>query len=209
MKSLTAMVKILAFPAILLLALVACEEDNNRPTPPPDYPKSLGELLRNPAQRAKIKEMVFYLDTPSTLDSMTFIADHVCIYDNTIASNVNRTYANYQYDYFLLTINDINVDGLMYQSLNSSDKSTSVDTDSILIRQETGTQNYSILFRAAGIVDGVSYKSLRIFSGTLFTDQQQQSVFVNTYDCFVMLETGPDPEDKVADVGTIRVFKAP
>jgi hypothetical protein len=59
------------------------------------------------------------------------------------------------------------------------------------------------------VVDGINYKSLRVFSGTLFTNQQGQSVFTDTYDCFVMLETGPDPDDRVADVGTIRVFKSP
>jgi hypothetical protein len=179
-----------------VLGLNACKKNDKKPIPPSDYPKNLSEIIDNKTGQAKLREMLFYDSFKiDFLGSGTFITNHICKYDNTIGTNISKMYANYQYT--LQSPNQIN-----YQSLNSNENSTFIDSVFVRTNRDNG---YTIFFRAEGTTDGVSYKSLRILSGTRSSNTQSFTL-ENTYDCFIMLETGPDPDDKVADVGTIRVF---
>ena len=60
------------------------------------------------------------------------------------------------------------------------------------------------------IADGVSYKAFWVISGRLNTDGNKADLSVsNLHGAFLMHSKGDDPQKKVSDAGTIKVFHDP
>jgi hypothetical protein len=76
-------------------------------------------------------------------------------------------------------------------------------TGSSLEVEVMGTgKNFTAFFTTTGTSNNISNKCATIISGTKSADG-----ITNLFYAFVMLEKGPDPDGKLVDVGTYRVFK--
>lgn len=62
--------------------------------------------------------------------------------------------------------------------------------------------NFTSYFVSEGKSSGVYVKMAMILSGTIDHDG-----ISNVYYAFIMLDKGPDPKDKIVDVGVFRIFK--
>ncbi|WP_439483089.1 hypothetical protein [Cyclobacterium plantarum] len=73
----------------------------------------------------------------------------------------------------------------------------------------SGNQNrdFTIFLKITnGKYDAVNYSAIWIISGT-YVLMDRKSELTNVTKCMVMLEKSEDPEDKVADRGTVRIFR--
>ncbi|MBC7913120.1 MAG: hypothetical protein H7Y07_03260 [Pyrinomonadaceae bacterium] len=205
MKTFNIFGKIYCLICLIILGLMGCEEKVSKPVPPSDYPKSLAAILNSATERNKLTSLgMMIYGGPSGAIPLRAILNvpHKCINDNTIPANINKRYSNYEYTFTITTDTLVS-----YKAVNSSVSDVSSTSRYVKwVDFSNNTTRITVFFETNGVFDGVSYKSIRILSGSVIPNNPTFALF-NIYDCFIMLETGPDPDDKVADVGTIRVFQ--
>jgi len=90
---------------------------------------------------------------------------------------------------------------LSYQEKTGSGLSSG-KSDDVIVEVVGNSNNFTAYFIKTGVTEGISTKSSVVVSGTLTS-----SGISNFHYAFVMLETGPDPDNKIVDVNTYRIFK--
>lgn len=163
----------------------------------------------NPWGKPKINEVV-----PTYMQEK--IREYMPIYNGSTPPNVMGTYLRTP-TYMIAssipgeTNNSFNFADLLFKFSNQNFTNNTLDYDSKQGDANSSGKgyfisgsgnNFTVFFNTTGISSGISIKTATVISGT----KTSQGI-LNYRFAFLMLEKGPDPEDKLVDVGTFRVFK--
>lgn len=167
--------------------------------------REAGMLIYDGLEPPELYNVIFFNDDVNPPDTIkvSFPIRHTCIYDNKTPSNVNTVFANYTDSLSIIFSEQENnyIADLRYISPldNGEGVGYAMGIDS----------NFTAFFEvSSGELEGVPYQALWVISGTVRRGPNNQIIGIeNKQDCFMMLEKGNDPLYKVADVGTIRVFR--
>jgi hypothetical protein len=211
------------FLGLSLLLFVGCEKTGNEKPVPSQFSnfplpifsivspgqvdqfREAGMLIYDGVRPPELYNVVFFNDdvTPPDTIKVSFPIRHTCIYDNRTPSNVNTVFANYTDSLSIIFREQDNsyITDLRYISPLDNGVGTGYAMGL--------NNNFTAFFEISnGELDGVSYEALWVISGTVTRDPNNQITGIgNKQDCFMMLEKSNDPLNKVADVGTIRVFR--
>ena len=139
-----------------------------------------------------------------------FSVDNDCIYDGKITSNNDAVFGKYQEAIMIINSRSQFAARVDYFSLGSPDYPqypNGYDSGSGIGYASGNDNNFTIFFRVEnGRLDQVPYQALWIISGTVSNSPNPETM-TNVTKCLVMLEKGSDPSDKVANNGTIRIFR--
>ncbi|MXV50322.1 hypothetical protein GS399_05005 [Pedobacter sp. HMF7647] len=208
MKTIAIFERICGFMVMLLFISPACKE-NEDPVPTNDYPKSIRQVLSDQVFLNKLAGagLTITEDNPGYRNYFmlkgVYRLQHTCVSDNRTPKNLNSTYADYRLDLALAPAGN----SVSYMTDDNLDRSTKIDSITVHVDSKL---NFTVFFRAAGISNNISYEALWIISGKSPQLQPNSPLPLESmYDCYVILSKGPDPDNKVADVGTVRIFKDP
>lgn len=139
-----------------------------------------------------------------------FSVDNDCIYDGKITSNTNVVFGKYEGAFLILNSRSQFTARVDYLSLGSPDYPQyprGYDSGSGIGYASGHGNNFTIFFRVEnGRLDQIPYEALWIISGTVSNSPDPEAMSDVTK-CLVMLGKGSDPGDKVANSGTIRIFR--
>src|SRR5690606_33047404 len=139
-----------------------------------------------------------------------FSIDNDCIYDGRSASNIESVFGKYEEAILILRSRSYFAARVDYSSLANPaypQYPDGYDSGSGIGYASGNGNNFTIFIRVEnGRVDQVPYQALWIISGTV-SNSPNPEMMSEVTKCLVMLEKGSDPEDKVANGGTIRVFR--
>lgn len=200
MKTLYTSVLVIAF------ALASCKNDVPSPVYTYDFPPAVFNIITQ-AQIDALRNAgmpIFEGFQPPSLITRKYTVQHSCIYDSKISSNAGKTYTNYIDSLFILE----GEGSIIYTTPDEVDSGSGTGVAS---GPGFPSDSFSFFFRVNnGVSSGIEYQAIFVISGTLLRNDNQQVVGIgNMYDAFIMLEKGTDPDNKVAAVGTIRIFKDP
>lgn len=222
---------------LIILSLVSCTGFDDLPTPvlsrydlPPAilenvFTKDIPKEIRNVddfLDKIKQNGMVIhegnnppeiYTRDGNTRIGVKFTIASDCIYDGKAPSNVDSVYGKYEetiqismdpsnQNIFLADVSYTSVGNAHYpQYPNGLDKGSGRGYVS-------GSGNdFTVFYRAGnGTFDKIPYEAIWIISGSV-PDSKNVRELMNVTKCLVMLKKGEDEEDKVANIGTIRIFK--
>ncbi|NDV80525.1 fimbrillin family protein [Bacteroides sp. 51] len=164
----------------------------------------------NPWGKPKINEVV-----PTEMQEK--IKDYMPIYNGSTPPNVMGTYLcspNYMIHSSIPgeTNDDYDFADRLFRFSNQNFTNNTLDYDSKqgADGQSSGKgyfisgsgDNFTVFFNTTGTSYGISIKMATVISGT----KTSQGIKNYRY-AFLMLEKGPDPENKLVEVGTFRIFK--
>ena len=139
-----------------------------------------------------------------------FSVDNDCIYDGKITSNNNAVFGKYEEEIMIINSRSQFAASVDYFSLGSPDYPQypgGYDSGSGVGYASGNENNFTIFIKVEnGRLDQIPYQALWIISGTVSNSPNPQ-VMSDVTKCLVMLGKGSDPGDKVANSGTIRIFK--
>ncbi len=140
-----------------------------------------------------------------------FIVSNECFYDEKNPANVKDMFGRYEQGLLIerggqgeysSRINYRSIEGPNFPEFPSG-----LDTGEGLGYVTGSGQDFTIFTKVEnGDFDGVPYKALWLISGTL-EDNDGFYTLKNVFSCLVMLDKGGDPDDKVANIGTVRLFR--
>jgi sugar lactone lactonase YvrE len=222
---------------LILLSLVSCTGFDDSPIPvltrydlPPaileniftkDIPKEIRNV-DNFLDKIKQNGMVIHegvnppeiynLDGNNRIGVKFNIASD-CIYDGKAPSNVDSIYGNYE-ETILISIDPLNQNSFIgevsYTSVGDADYPlyrSGLDKGSGRGYVSGNGNNFTIFYRVGnGTFDNIPYEAIWIISGTV-PDSQNVREITNVTKCLVMLKKGEDQKDKIANRGTIRIFR--
>ncbi|RDC62700.1 SMP-30/gluconolactonase/LRE family protein [Adhaeribacter pallidiroseus] len=147
----------------------------------------------------------------NTIVGLSFTMEHTCIYDDQAGSNVGTVYGQYEQNIAITR----NPDGsfaasLTYASVAHPDYPqypANLDHGSGTGYATGNGNNFTLFFKITnGVYDNITYDAIWMISGTVsnFPDVREVS---NITKCLVMLRKDNDPDDKVANPKTIRIFR--
>lgn len=145
------------------------------------------------------------------LEGGAFIVENDCIFDEKTPANVDSLYGKYKETVriFRDQRNSFMAD-ISYSSLgndNYPQYPAGLDRGSGTGYVSGSGNNYTIFYKVDnGNFDKIPYKALWILSGSVSTPPYVLEIS-NVTKCMVMFEKGADPEDKVANRGTLRIFR--
>lgn len=210
MKPLT---KYLIGVLIVVISISCTKEENDAPVPSYTIPQSFDELKRLIDDPEWVNK--FTSETGMTIANFgdlpllfygTFDINHKCIYDSAVPNNEQTTYSLYTYS---LNHNNDGFDSMSYETTQSTNYQDIAASDSTGF-QGIGTGNtYTITtyFKAHGTSGNVTYTALWIVTGNAtFGANFNITSFDNAHSCLIMLSKGSDPDNRVAQPGTVRVF---
>lgn len=199
---------------ISALCLTQCEENLQTPATISEFPPVIFNIITQQqlesfrkagmplveGNRARIIAN-FGGQTPIGIN---FLIEHQCVSDNVTAANVDSAFSSYNEN--LLVLQDINDDAAVSASyVSARDEGSGTGFAS-----GDGNNNFSLFFKANGVTSGISYTAIWVVTGSLkFSSPETISGLSNIHDAFLITQKGDDPLNKVADVGTIRVFRDP
>ncbi|WP_158267460.1 IPT/TIG domain-containing protein [Adhaeribacter arboris] len=171
-----------------------------------DKMKEKGMVIQEGTQPPEI-----YLPNGSTNGALNFTIEHNCIYDDKNAGNQGSSYGKYEQS-IQITRNPDNsfAANISYTSVgdpNFPEYPRGMDTGSGTGYVTGKGNNFTIFFKTqTARFDQISYNAIWIISGTVSNFPEVDEV-TNITKCMIMLEKGADPDDKVANPGTIRIFQ--
>lgn len=237
MKTLTTVRSRPLYIGLIIFIFVSCESFDDTPTPvmtrynfapevlenifTPDIPKEIRNV-DNFLDRIKQEGMVIYEGSapPKIFDyndneraGRKFNIKNNCIYDRNNSDNVGFVYGKYE-ESILTPVDPVNqtnfVADISYSSvLDPAFPQFRADLDSGSGRgYVSGSgENFTIFYKVTnGNFDGIPYQAIWIISGT-YNLRSEGSGLTNVTKCMIMLQKGEDPDDKVANRGTVRIFK--
>lgn len=142
---------------------------------------------------------------------LRFNVNSDCIYDDKFPANVDSVYGKYE-ETLLIYKNQQNsfLADVSYASVGDAgypQYPRGLDQGSGTGYVSGNGNNFTIFYRVEnGFFDRISYKAIWIISGTVSNPPNAREI-TNVTKCLIMLEKGPDPEDKVANRGTVRIFR--
>lgn len=139
-----------------------------------------------------------------------FSIDNDCIYDGKITSNNNAVFGKYEETIMIINSRSQFAASVDYFSQESPDYPQypgGYDSGSGVGYASGNENNFTIFIKVEnGRLDQIPYESLWIISGTV-SNSPNPRVMTDVTKCLVMLRKGSDPGDKVANSGTIRIFR--
>ncbi|MEX2591937.1 MAG: IPT/TIG domain-containing protein [Anditalea sp.] len=139
-----------------------------------------------------------------------YTIEHDCIYDEKVPANVDSLYGKYEETILLSNQQNTFVADVSYFSVGHDDYPqfpSGLDRGSGTGYVSGNNNNFTIFYKVEegnGVFDNIPYQALWIISGTVSENARE---ITNVTKCLVMLGKGPDPEDKIANRGTIRIFR--
>ncbi|MBD3628237.1 hypothetical protein [Cyclobacterium sp.] len=143
-----------------------------------------------------------------------FTIENNCLYDSRNPDNEGYTYGKYQETIRIYPDRNesIFLADIAYFSVSDPDfpefpRGLDSGSGTGYVSGNQGT-NFTIFLKIRnGKYDIVNYSAIWIISGTYIGITGSQNELTNVTKCLVMLEKSEDPEDKVADRGTVRIFR--
>lgn len=149
----------------------------------------------------------------SGLSKHEYLFKNKCIYDQKNNENTSKTFGDY-IDMMTFAFNKEKrlVSELEYYSKKGVDfpqYPDRLDHGKAAIGWVTGKTNgddFTVFYRATGKFDGIGYEAIWIIS---FSVQQRNKLYelADISKCLVMIRKDNDPERKVANIGTVRIFE--
>lgn len=207
-----ALINYLIWILIVVVSIACTKKEEDVPVPSYQIPKSFEELTRliddpewvNKFTAETGMPIANFGDLPSLFYG-TFNINHKCIYDSAVPSNSQTNYALYTY---ALNHNE-GLNSMSYETTQTANYQDSAASDSTGI-QGIGTGNtYTITtyFLAHGTSGNVTYTALWIVTGdATFGPNFNITTLNNAHACLILLSKGSDPDNRVAQPGTVRVF---
>jgi sugar lactone lactonase YvrE len=158
----------------------------------------------------KIPPEVYNFNGSDTI-GLKFNIENACIYDEKIPANINSIYGKYEESIRILKKQGGSfVADVSYASIVDAkypQYSHGLDQGSGSGYASGNGNKFTVFYQVKnGDFNNIPYQALWIISGTVSNAPQVQRI-QDVTKCFVMLQKGADPEDRVANPGAIRVFK--
>lgn len=132
---------------------------------------------------------------PPVIDGIYNITPNICTFDNSPGNRTGDKFADYRYRFRDQNIENLTI-SLDYKALNGIDSAFGVGSFI------AGNNNsFTVFVNVSGVQYGISYKQIAFYSGTKSAtgmDEFQHG--------FYFTEKGPDPEKKLVEAGTSRIF---
>ena len=147
--------------------------------------------------RNKMKDYITFYegDTPPNIEGVYLVSPYVYVYDSDGGFEAGERISDY---YFEFTNQNSNDNTCYFRRIIASQ--TALDSGKAYIIGNGN--NFTLYLTSAGTSEGVYVKRVVVVSGT-----KTANGIKDFRHAFVVTEKGDDPENKVVDVGTFRVFK--
>lgn len=141
---------------------------------------------------------------------LKFVVDSDCIYDGRNGSNVDSEYGRYEETIQISRDQNTLLAEVSYSSLEGPDFPdfpNGLDTGSGRGYVSGNGNNFTIFYKVEnGLYGDINYQAIWIISGTVSNSPYAREIS-NVTKCLVMLGKDTDREDKVANRGTVRIFR--
>jgi len=196
----------LAFAIVLIsIALASCKKESKKNTTQvgalgANYPNVLNTIV-TPAILDTLKKHGLTVHdglTPGIVNGIYLFSPDECLYDNSGDYYVGETIDDYEYK-FANQNNTAYTINVKYDDITAGDN---IGSDS-LATYISGTGNsFTIFAEIQGVLGGVSYTSLEIYSGVY----SSSGILAFQNALFLKSKVGDIDNSVVAPVGTIRIF---
>lgn len=149
-------------------------------------------------------------------ESISFFNNHDCVYDEYYPSYKDSTFGGY-IDQFFFSNEEPDISFISYSSVEGNPSSIfpagmdQAETEGIFSGDKN---NFTLFFKVDnGLYNRIRYTALWIYSGTIRAEFRDTSpltsisILSNVTKCFVLVNKSSDPNNEMANVGTIRIFR--
>ncbi|GAA0879937.1 hypothetical protein GCM10009119_29070 [Algoriphagus jejuensis] len=146
------------------------------------------------------------------LEGVQFRVKNDCIYDEKYPSYADSTFGDYLDQILILEKEKDVVEAIIsYSSLSNDpkypDRLDSGNGEGIATGEG---DDFTVFYKVErGQFDKIFYQGIWIVSGTFTFGENLQPILSNVSKCLILLEKSSDPDQKMANVGTIRIFQDP
>ncbi|HET7117915.1 MAG TPA: hypothetical protein VFI29_15575 [Hanamia sp.] len=136
--------------------------------------------------------------TPPMIDGVYNDSANLCTFDNSSYNYTGDYFANYHYKFHDQDNSKLTIE-LDYNDIYAGGSDSASGAGSFI----SGTGNdFTVFTDVKGVTNGVNYEAITMYSGTI-----TNSGIKNLQYSFYMKDKGDDPDKKLIDVGSARIFK--
>lgn len=193
----TPMRRFLLFTITAVLLLQSCKkEKDEQPQQEEDFSRAIQNIVPD-SVIARLKAAGLEINAglkPPTINGIYWARPMTTLYDN--SGTAGQSVSDYRYRFYEQNNTDLTIK-LDYRGLTTNDAATGAGA------YLSGTDNkFTAFLELSGTASGISYKVLSVFSGEATTGGLR-----NFKHAVYLKEKASDPANRLAPVGTLRIFK--